>query len=203
MQPLLPLRLPAWFQSELFRGACRTLPISLQHAGLLRLWRHCSCADSISLHSRVRSPNAYAFLILLRLGVKLCLRSHCVGYSVRSNRVRQPHKNAAATKHERLTSRRAVLLWAFVPFVFFQLGTGFCKTTAGLLVLRFLAGATGSAPFSAVGAVVADIHGPSTRAVAMVIFSIVSCNTFESLCSCPGQMPFGAFGGFPLCEANL
>ena len=52
--------------------------------------------------------------------------------------------------------RRPVLLYSFVVFVLFSLGTAVVNEFPGLLVLRFLTGTAASAPLAIVGAVYAD-----------------------------------------------
>lgn len=57
-------------------------------------------------------------------------------------------------------------------FLFFNLGCGFAKTKAQIIVFRFFAGLGGSAPLAIGGGVLADLFTAEERGRAMAIYSL-------------------------------
>ncbi|EAS31180.2 multidrug resistance protein [Coccidioides immitis RS] len=59
--------------------------------------------------------------------------------------------------------RRPLLLWTFVLYLFFTLGTALVSNFPGLLILRFFAGTAAAAPLAIVGGVFADCFPDSVH----------------------------------------
>lgn len=57
-------------------------------------------------------------------------------------------------------------------YLFFNLGCGFAKTKAQIIVFRFFAGLGGSAPLAVGGGVLADLFTAEERGRAMAIYSL-------------------------------
>lgn len=71
-----------------------------------------------------------------------------------------------------LYGRIVVLQVTNLVFLFFNLGCGFAKTKAQIIVFRFFAGLGGSAPLAIGGGVLADLFTAEERGRAMAIYSL-------------------------------
>lgn len=75
--------------------------------------------------------------------------------------------------------RRRVMIPTFSGFTIATLACALVRSWAGLVILRFLAGAAASAPITIVGGIYADIYDdPVSRGRAMALFMAVSNHTF-------------------------
>ncbi|KIO22265.1 hypothetical protein M407DRAFT_245224 [Tulasnella calospora MUT 4182] len=68
--------------------------------------------------------------------------------------------------------RKPILLVAFFIYTGFQVGSALAKTTAQVLIFRFLGGTFAAAPLTASGAILADIWDADVRGKALAFFTL-------------------------------
>jgi MFS family permease len=79
--------------------------------------------------------------------------------------------------------RRPIFLITFFIYFIFQIACALSKTTAQLLVFRFLGGLFAAAPLTNSGALIADIWDANSRGKALAIFTVSSSiHFFHPLC---------------------
>lgn len=68
--------------------------------------------------------------------------------------------------------RRPILLFSFVVYTGFQVGSALSKNTASVLIFRFLGGTFAASPLTTSGGMIADVWDADIRGKALALFTL-------------------------------